>query len=135
MRYLTQLRQHQALTQQALADKVGVLRPTLTRIESGERQASLSLFFRLVEALALTPAEALALGRELAGLPAQPAPPALDALPLTLDSQAVEVLELTQDAGGTWWAIVRPSSSPHATARRIPIAGLTLLPTPAVRAA
>lgn len=129
------VREHRRLTQLQLGAIVGVSAAQISSIEGGSRRPSLPVAMRLVEALALPCSDALALLRQLAGLPAQPAPPALDALPLTLDGQAVEVLELTQDGGGVWWALVRPSSSPHATARRIPIAGLTLLPTPAVRAA
>ena len=130
---LTKLRKSRRLTHSQLAERLHLDRSYYSRIEAGKRQPALQLFLRLVEALGLTPAEALALGRELAGLPAQAAPPALDALPLSLDGQAVEVLELTQDAGGTWWATVRASSS--STTRRLPVAGLSLLPTSAARAA
>lgn len=118
-----------------LADRAHVDQARISKIERGLETPTLALFWRLVEALNLTAAQALALGRELAGLPATAPAPTLEGLPLTLDGQAIELLEVTQDTAGLWWALVRPSSSPHATARRVPLAGLALLPLPAVRAA
>jgi len=121
-----------------MADLLQLDRSYYSRMERGARQPSLALFLRVANALTLSPTEALTLGRELAGLPATDTPPAdagqLAGLPLHLDGQPVELLELFP-AGDGWTATVRPAGRPDATARRVPIAGLTLLPLPTARAA
>lgn len=133
--HLRRLREKAGITGVRLAQQAGLSRDAISKLERGIRIPSLPVFLRLVDVLSLTAGEALDLARELAGLPVIPAPPTLEGLPLSLDGQAVELLEVRQDTAGLWWALVRPSSSPTATARRVPLAGLALLPLPAVRAA
>ena len=50
-RVLKKARERRKLTQQALADKVGVRQETIARLESGTRQPSMDLLHRLAKAL------------------------------------------------------------------------------------
>lgn len=121
-------RERAGLTQEDVANILQISRAHYSRIESGKRSITLGVARQLADLMHLSPHERVEI------LSTSPAP-SLEGLPLHLDGQAVHVLELHQDPDGTWWALVQPSSSPTATARRIPVAGLALLPLPAVRAA
>ncbi len=48
---LQRVRKRRKLTQQALADKVGVRQETIARLESGKRQPSMDLLHRLAKVL------------------------------------------------------------------------------------
>jgi len=48
---LKKARQRRKLTQQALADKVGIRQETIARLETGKRQPSMDLLYRLAKAL------------------------------------------------------------------------------------
>ena len=48
---LKKARQKRKLTQQALADKVGIRQETIARLETGKRQPSMDLLYRLAKAL------------------------------------------------------------------------------------
>lgn len=48
---LKKVRENRKLTQQALADKVGVHQVTIARLETGKRQPSMDLLHRLAKAL------------------------------------------------------------------------------------
>lgn len=80
---LTTLRQSQGLTHAQMASKVGVERSYYSRMEAGKRPFSLAHFAAVVNALALTDAQAMALLRELAaaGAPAAEPPPATTPAP------------------------------------------------------
>ena len=124
------------MTQTQLAKLGGISAGSYANIETGARLPSLPVALKLVEGLDLAPVEALALLRELANLPAHLTPPNLAGLPLEVDGQAVELLELLPGPGAVGWsALVRAAGRPEATARRVHIAGLSLLPLATVRAA
>lgn len=125
------------MTQVVLAQLAGVDQARISKIERGKEVPTLAVLLRLAEALNLTMAETVALGRELVNLPVQAASPNLSALPLELDGQAVELLELVPAEPG-WIALVRPVPSethPEPTARRVLVSGLSFLSLAAVRAA
>ena len=48
---LKKARERRKLTQESLAQKVGVHRVTIVRLESGDRQPSMALLYRLAKAL------------------------------------------------------------------------------------
>ena len=48
---LKKARQRRKLTQQALADKVGIRQETIARLETGKRQPSMDLLYRLAKVL------------------------------------------------------------------------------------
>ena len=48
---IARLRMVRGLTQQELAEKVGTQQPSIARIESGRRRASISMLERIAEAL------------------------------------------------------------------------------------
>ncbi len=50
-RVLKKARERRKLTQQALADKVGVRQETIARLETGKRQPSMDLLHRLAKVL------------------------------------------------------------------------------------
>ena len=56
---LKKAREKRKLTQQALADKVGVHQVTIARLESGTRQPSMDLLHRLAKALRVKVGELL----------------------------------------------------------------------------
>lgn len=122
---LREFRERSGLSQTALGDRIGLSKGGLSRVETGSRLPSIEVAVRLVEALSLTAAEALALLRELAGLPPQAAaepPPPAGLPPLLLGEDLVELLDLRSSDDGTWWATVRTAHTPHATARRVRLA-------------
>lgn len=56
---LKKARERRKLTQQALADKVGVRQETIARLESGTRQPSMALLHRLAKVLKVKVGELL----------------------------------------------------------------------------
>lgn len=54
--FIKEWRNHRGLNQEQLAERVGVSRPQLSRIESNKREADLALLERLAEALMTDPA-------------------------------------------------------------------------------
>lgn len=56
---LVRVRKSKGLTQEALAKEAGILRPSLSRYESGKREPCLSDLRRLVAALGLDPVAVL----------------------------------------------------------------------------
>lgn len=57
--HMAVLRKRQGLTQQALADRLGVEQPTIQRWEKGKREPELSQLIALAEALGVEPGELL----------------------------------------------------------------------------
>lgn len=130
---LKERRQQLQLSQRVLAERIGLSRPAISKIEAGETMPSLVVFFRLIECLAFKAEEIPTLASSVASS----ARAVLSTLPLQLNGQAVELLELRPD-GEVWIALLRPQTppgAPEATARHVPVAGLILLPAPASRAA
>lgn len=121
---LINLRNRLRLTQAELSAQLKLDRSYYARIEKGKRHPSLELALQMAEVFALGPAEALALLRELAGLPPAPAAEATlpPAAPLMLGDDVVELLDLRSSEDGTWWATVRSANNPTATARRVRMA-------------
>ena len=133
-------RDRAGLSQSGVAVLCGCSRVHYSDIERGKKPPSIQLFARIVAALCLSAREAVSLAQELAGLSLPTdtsAEPGLElaGLPLHLDGAPVELLALHPSADGCWTATVRPAGRPEATARRVAVAGLSLVSIPAARAA
>lgn len=129
MKSLRAIRESAGLTQKELGRAIGVGPSQLASIESGARRPSIEVAARLFDRLHLRDGEAIAVLHELAGLPRRDPGPSLASLPLHLDGQPVELLELRPE-GDAWLALLRPEPTPacpEPTARRVAVVGLALV--------
>lgn len=87
--YLRQWRDHRGLTQQQLADRVGISKPHVSELERGKKQYTQKMLELLADALNCDPADLLV--RD----PSQPQPiwSIWDRIPETKRSDAIRVLQ------------------------------------------
>lgn len=72
---IAELRRSRGLTQEAFAEKLGMLTPNFARIEQGRQNVTIDTLVRIGRALDVRIAELLRAPRAVAAPPARPRPP------------------------------------------------------------